>query len=261
MIHSKSKFFLMIAIIVTASCKNDVVKYGNKKINLSDQTSIVTELDTHYLGNIVEDITKNNASQSTKQIVTNVIEKVDSVKEAATLEGTEKNSVSGTNIECKEFTATFGQLMNQSGDHYTITSFDKLQRIKIQINGILNPVVEQIYYTKLKVKIASEEFLLEDLQEYKCKPIVLQKTDNIFEGDASAMTFREVSNKNILLATDRAMRKAGKGRKELEALPTILAKTNSFTDVPCVVYASTIHYKISGTKKGKIVSEIVKISL
>jgi hypothetical protein len=260
---TKKTLFIIysLGILCLTGCKDSVVNHGNKKINLTDASAIITETDTTFLGNVVEDITKTNTTQNTKQIVNEVIQQVDSVKEASTIADTETNDVNGTNIECKEFTVTFGLLMNQAGDHYTVTSFDKLANTKVQTNGIVNPSIEQMYFTKLKVKIGNEEFVLEDLQEYKTKPVLLLKTENVFTGDATAMQFREVNNKSILLAVDRAMRKAGKGRVELEKLPKLLAKTNSFSDAPCVVFVNAVHYKISGTKNGKKVNELIKISL
>jgi hypothetical protein len=249
----------IISAIGFSSCNNRVTPIGSKKINLTDASAVVTETDTTYLGNIVEDITQTNSSA--KQIANDVIQIVDSVKEASAIAATETNDVSGTNIECKDFSVTLGVLMNQDGGAYTIADINKLSNVKIQTNGIIDPSIEQIYFTKLKATISGVDYVLDDLHEFKNKAILLPKTDNVFISDAGTLSFANTTNKSIILATDRAMRKAGISRAELQAMQKTLANTNNYTDAPCKVYATAVHYKISGTKNGKKVAETIKVKL
>jgi hypothetical protein len=258
---NKIIYILCSVVFLQISCKNEKMKKGEKKISLTDPSNVITETDSSYLGNIVADITKNNTT-NTKQEVTNVIAKVDSVKEAKTIAAAETNDVSGTNIECKECKVTFSTLMNQNGDHYTVPNMAALIATKIQVNGLIEPQIEQRFFTKLKIEINKENYVLEELLENANAWQKLPANGNVFSSTAQVnATFRNVDNKAILLATDRAMRKIGKGRKELEDMKKTIANTNTYSDAPCKVFITAIHYKISGKKNGKKVNETIKVSL
>jgi hypothetical protein len=254
-------YIIYLLSLVGFSCTNGVPKSGSRKINMNDSSMIILEKDSQYLGNIVDDITPK-ANVSTKQEVSKIIQKVDSAKEANTLANSENNSVTGTNIECKEFKVTFGILMNQSGNHYIVPNFSTLNGVQIQVNGISEPSVQQRFFTRVKMVKGTESYVLDDLPEFANEWKNLAPNANLFlSANDEIIKYKNIDAKSILLAADRALRKAGKSRKELEALKKELANTNNYTDGPCSVYCTAIHYKISGKKNGKTVSETIKVGL
>jgi hypothetical protein len=253
--------FLLIGLISLFACSESKKEMGSKKIVMRDAANIITESDSQFTANIVEDITQKQNTNS-KQQITAIIQQVDSAKEAKQIADNEVNDVSGTNIECKDFKVTINALMNQQGDHYTLDKAEKLNDASIQINGILEPVVQQRFFTKLKITVAGQTYLLDELLENANPWVTLNANANVFTGANNGnLSFRNVDARSILLATDRAMRKAGKSLKELEAMKKELANTNKFSDAPCSLVATAIHYKISGLKNNKKVSESIKISL
>jgi hypothetical protein len=258
-----NKLYILFFCVLFAitSCKNETFHSGSKKMAMNNTSTIITESDSAYLGNIVADITKNNTT-NTKQEVSKIIQKVDSVKEASAIANTESNDVSGTNIECKDFKVTISVLMNQSGDHYTIANIAELNNAQIQVNGLLEPKIEQRFFTKVQLAFGTEKYVLHELLENANPWLNLPANINVFaSADNINLLFRDIDAKSILLASDRALRKAGKGRKELEDLKKALVNTKKYSDAPCSVIATAIHYKISGKKNGKKVSETIKISL
>lgn len=243
------------------SCDEPILKQG-QTIKMNDPSMIVTENDSAYLTNIVNDISKTE--QDAKEIARIVVQ-VDSVKVAEELEeftATDAN-ISGFTVafsNCKVIFENLGakELTAQNPEtsrsvSYLVTQGD-LAKMKIKIIGLQEAAIKERIYTKLKVAQGDEEYLLKSLGRKISDWFPLAGNKDIFvaAGDNS-FQFNNLTHTKIKLALDKELRAKNTSEAKIQEWMRLIKNTADYTDAPCRLYVATAQFRITGkTAKGTV---------
>lgn len=251
------------------SCKEKSTK-TNTSLSLGDSTTIVTEYDSNYLVNNINDISPVKKQSAEKQI-TSMMVQVDSLKASQKLENeTDPKMVKGFEInfnECKViFDGLTAHALNLSQNERNTNSVSYLKdagnivEMKLFVDGLQDVKVEQRVHTKLYIIQNEKSYLLNDLGKYISPWFNLASKENTFVSVSNnSAGFFEVNQQKIKNAFDRELRKKKMPNKEIAENLKLLDKTNLYSDAPCIVKIVSSQWRIIGKRDGKRVQKLIQL--
>jgi hypothetical protein len=258
-------FFVSILFSFTA-CKDSSPK-KIIPITMNNAATIVTEVDSNYLKNIVEDISASKLKHS-QQTATASLQRIDEDKKQDALanQTIKDNTLQGTRVELGEgaelMVAATNATVYKSGNKLILNYSGNIENMQLKASGISKATIQQCMFTTVSITLGGADYKLEDLPVSKGEWQNLPNNNNLFLSlNKSAYTYKQIDNKTIVLAADRALRKAGKSNTEIKTLLKELAKTNSANDAPCNIIFNSTQWKISGSSgSGKPLAKIIELN-
>jgi hypothetical protein len=235
------------------SCKENTVQ-NFRPIVMNDTSTIVTETDSTYLKNVVEDI---SIKKKESQTIATTLQQIDLSKKQDALKDNkvQDQTNGGTKVELEKgcyILLSRNVTVTKSGNKIILHASDAIDNMQLKVIGLENSSIQQRTFTNLAVTINGVDYLLEDLPLSTGNWVTLPNTNNLFISlDKTAYSFMPFNNAKLVLATDRALRKAGKGRIELENAKKLIAKIKTANDNPCKIIFNSCQWQINGTLSGK----------
>lgn len=262
----------IVCIGLLGSCKEKNIS-NKKPIKIGDSSLIVTEKDSLYLDNFIEDISpssKKNAGAQARSAMKQ-IDSADASRKIA--ESVSANtSLSGFTINFAECQVILSSLnahainMTQNERATNSVSYVKdggdFMGNQIQVNQLENLNVEQRFFVKLAVDLNGERYILNDLGKYTTAWSTLAMKGNVVASlAASSLQFKNVDATAIKNALDRELRKKKKTNKEINDLLKLIANTKSQSDAPCMLIPVSTQWRIQGKKDNRTVKKLIQMDV
>ncbi len=231
-------------------------------ITMDNPNTIVTETDSAFLSNIVEDITSKETKYSQQSADAN-LQKIDLNKKQDSLQNKSITDLTsnGTNIDLGNgatIALSVKATSNNSGSKIILNSNASPENIQLKVSGIEEATLAERVFTNLSVKINEQLISLEELPVSTGDWITLPNKNNLYVGTSkSAYAFKNATHEKISLATENALRKMGKTNKEIKEALKFLEKTNTANDAPCQIDFNSCDWKITGKQAGKPFEKII----
>ena len=272
--------FIPAFILLLASCGNsNTANNNNGPIILGDTATIVTERDSQYLKDDMQDWEPKKAAATAEPEAKPTTEatpaKVETPAPAAK-ELVKENIASGyvisfgnIKIVFEGITANDASRQNpekQDGLSYIVKTGD-IERSKIHIYGVKDASVKQRYQSRLTLHSNLGTVDLRNLGLYmsgwKNVPNTKSGGQATFSlSDLNNIDFSSVNNNKIKNATDRELRNRRTNRKVIESWMKEISRTRSADDKPCEVILDNVQLQISGTgADGKAFRKNIRMSV
>ena len=258
-------YFCFGILLFSVACKQQAAK-NSLPITMQNAATIVTETDSNFLKNIVEDISPTKIKYS-KQTAAASLQKIDLEKkqDSLTNKTITDNTTKGTLVELGEGAEVMiaaDATIEKIGSKFIIKTSASADNLQLKISGMEAASIQQRVFTNLAITLADSTYLLSELPVSTGDWITLPNNNNLFiSSDKNAYAYRMITHEKIVLATDRALRKAGKNKKEIETSLNIIAKTNSANDAPCKILFNSCQWKIKGIVAGKSFEKVIQLEL
>jgi hypothetical protein len=256
------------AATLLCSCSNNEQPRKTGPIVMGDSSTIVTETDSQYLGDLVADIElapAKVAAPTKEQAALPEAVKKDTVKAEATPKGYEINcgtySIILTGIDAKEY-------KKQNPETASSLSFARvsgnIEKAKIVLTGnVKNLSVKQRYQSQLLLDGSQGKLALPDLGLFTSGWSTQSVAGNsVSISGLSNLQFVPINNRKLTNAADRALRKKKASAKAIQTWMKEIRKVNNAGDKPSVVVLNNVQWQISGVDKaGKAFTKTVRLDI
>lgn len=258
--------YIFLVSVLLFSCKDKAEKTakGTHPIILGDPKLMVMETDSQYLRNNVADITitasnKTNAITAEKKIE-QVVEKVDSqaaVKEAIAAPSTLETILASGN----GYAISSNVEATKAGTVFQVKKDAFASETKLQLQNILEPKVMQFAFMQAYFKLGTDTFILEEIPEYKSVKELAVKDGLVSVVNPNNFAGKVFDGRVLHLASDRALRKAGKKRPELVQAENIFKIAKDDASANVFWKPNATHIKINGKVGAKAIIQILKFEM
>lgn len=262
------RFIPVVFLFGIAACQNisNQIQSTPDPIVLGDSSTIVTETDTNYLGDLVSDITPKEFIQSAVEKAPETQRQPATVAPTETAEPVTKPTVASsgasinfgqgvqvviTGITTKEFQQQNPE--KDAGVSYAVATGDLLKS-DMHISGLEDIKVKQRYQSYLVLSANNQQLSLQNmggyLSDWAIMPLKNDATESVVSMSGLAnVKFKTVSNSTIKNAVRRAARSSRMSNTNLNQWLKAVSKTKSANDEPCVLKIDNVQWQISGKTK------------
>ncbi len=231
---------------------------------MDDTATIVTETDSNYLKNIVEDITDSKLKNGNSYVASLRKIEIEKKQDSLTDKSMQDLTAGGTKLTIAEdviiTTSCIGKV-EKTNNKFILRIPKFHNNIQLKGSGLEEIKIEQKNFTNLSCTIDNETYSLDDLPVKSSEWIALPHTEKLFISlDESAFSYPTTSKEQLALAIENAMRKNGKKGPLTAKIQDALKLNNSVTEAPFIINYKGCEWKISGYKNGKKIEKLIQLA-
>jgi hypothetical protein len=256
----KQLIIIVSVICALSACNGGSTKKG-KHIAMGDNSLIVTEQDSAFLGNVVRDLAEVHGTLQSNSIDA-VMSDVDSTQKSIDLnKKSATKNISGLQIDGDGFTITLGGAVVRSGNRLIFQTGQVEENMTCQTNNLQECKIEQRSTSVLQLVINGKSTPLTSLGNNTTEWQELPGKDCTFITHSKVdMKYREIDAKKLYPLAKPILTSSKLSKAEQAKIDKQLRESSSTNSDLYQAVASTTELRISGKVNGKSVTKTVTIN-